>query len=388
MRRIVELDALRGLAAVLIMLAHAGIVYDNAWVWGLVDLFFVISGSFITGNILRGLGRSGFYHSFFRRRVLRTWPAYFLALAACLILSPLVKWDRPLTAWPYYLTFTQLAPLYFGLAAPSFSMMFLHTWTMAIEEQFYLLWPWLGRRAGHKHMPALIAGAIIVAILLRAWYGTPALLLTRCDSLALGAILGLLLTRPDWITTHRKSLIGLFAGIAALTLGIEAGFGSLIEIRRHNWPATPGLAIAASLDLFRVSAGYFAIVGLVLMFAGHRLLAPLRWRLPVFFGEISYGLYLYHPLVFGSLPRLYRRFVIRKLGLESEMLMEIAMLAVCVGLAALSRRTFEAWFLALKDGRSSSPPAAESPRRDDAHQTIPHGRDVAAAHEAPRMTAG
>jgi peptidoglycan/LPS O-acetylase OafA/YrhL len=66
-------------------------------------------------------------------------------------------------------------------------------------------------------------------------------------------------------------------------------------------------------------------------------------------GVISYGLYLYHPMVFGALPRLYQRFVERKLGLTSSLLRNVVLLCVCVILAELSRRLLEGPIQAWKD---------------------------------------
>ena len=87
MGRILELDALRGIAALIIVLAHIGLLPGTPWVLSMVDLFFVISGYFITTNILKNRTSSHFLSVFFIRRALRIWPAYYLALTACLILN-------------------------------------------------------------------------------------------------------------------------------------------------------------------------------------------------------------------------------------------------------------------------------------------------------------
>src|SRR5262249_50094785 len=136
MRRVLELDALRGVTAVVIMLAHIGLLNDSRWVFSSVDLFFVLSGYFITRNVLKNGRSPGFLPVFFARRAVRIWAAYYLAFAACLVLNRRLSWDKPPTAWPYYLTFTQNLHDYFGVPSPPFSGMFLHTWTLAIEEQF------------------------------------------------------------------------------------------------------------------------------------------------------------------------------------------------------------------------------------------------------------
>jgi peptidoglycan/LPS O-acetylase OafA/YrhL len=76
---------------------------------------------------------------------------------------------------------------------------------------------------------------------------------------------------------------------------------------------------------------------------------PLRDRRLCYVGTVSYGLYLYHPMVFAALPGVYKRFVMRRLGLTSTLLMDLVMLAVCFALAELSRRFLEGPILALKE---------------------------------------
>src|SRR5258708_4467104 len=112
MRRILELDALRGIFALTIVLAHVGLIADSKWVFSTVDLFFVLSGYFITTNVLRNRTTPRFLPVFFMRRSLRIWPAYYLALATCLVLNRSLKWDAPPEAWPYYLSFTQNVQAY------------------------------------------------------------------------------------------------------------------------------------------------------------------------------------------------------------------------------------------------------------------------------------
>ena len=99
----------------------------------------------------------------------------------------------------------------------------------------------------------------------------------------------------------------------------------------------------------RASLTYFGLAGFVLCAQGHAALAILRDARLCHLGRISYGLYLYHPLVFATLPRLYTRYVARRLGIESTLLMGLVMLGVCVVVAELSRRWLEDPIVALKE---------------------------------------
>src|SRR5262249_46366231 len=177
MRRVLELDALRGIFALTIVLAHVGMIPDSKWVFSTVDLFFVLSGYFITTNVLKNRQAPRFLPVFFTRRSLRIWPAYFLALGACLLLNRSLKWDAPPDAWPYSLTFPQSAQAYLKWPLPRFSGMFLHTWTLAIEEQFYILWPLLLFRAKRRAVWGVVVAFAAVPPVARALGYAPYLLL-------------------------------------------------------------------------------------------------------------------------------------------------------------------------------------------------------------------
>ncbi len=338
MGRILELDALRGIAALIIVLAHIGLLPGTPWVLSMVDLFFVISGYFITTNILKNRTSSHFLSVFFIRRALRIWPAYYLALTACLILNRSLKWDFRPDAWPYYFTFTQNVQAYLGWPIPRFSGMFLHTWTLAIEEQFYLIWPLLIYRTNRRGMFAIAIGFTLLSPLLRSFGYLPSLLLTRADGLALGSLLALILDKKSLarreILTYRLA----FATVSVLAILSPA--------------IVPGLSSGRYADvLFTTRSGmtYFGLTGLVLCMIEHPWLIVLRGRVLCYVGTVSYGVYLYHPLVFAALPTLYKRYVMRKLGLRSTLLMDLVMFVVCFMLAEVSRRWVEGPILRLKD---------------------------------------
>ena len=128
--------------------------------------FFRDLGLFHHDDSLGDVGSPKFFRKFFAKCALRIWPAYYLAFVVCLLLNRSLKWDMRGDGWIYYLTFTQNIQQYWGGAIPKFSLMFLHTWTMAIEEQFYLFWPFLVFATGRRRLP-LLAGFFVIAPLLR-----------------------------------------------------------------------------------------------------------------------------------------------------------------------------------------------------------------------------
>jgi peptidoglycan/LPS O-acetylase OafA/YrhL len=341
MRRILELDALRGITAVIIMLAHIGLLNDSNWVYSSVDLFFVLSGYFITNNIQKNRRKPGFLFVFFSRRALRIWPAYYVGLLACVVLNRYLKWDKPLDAIAYYLTFTQNIHAYFGWPSPQFSGMFIHTWTLAIEEQFYLLWPALLFRAGRQTALVLILGFVALPLVLRSSGFSSYLLLTRCDGLALGSLLA-------WILSDQERVAGNLGQFRAAFASV--GLASLLLPMVTPWPNGPGWdRLGRELFTSRACLSYFGLAGFVLCTQGHRALAILREKRLCHLGQMSYGLYLYHPLVFAALPALFRRHVMRPLGIQSTLPMNLGMLALCFLIAELSRRFLEEPVMAFKE---------------------------------------
>src|SRR5206468_651405 len=156
---------LRGLAILLVIAFHTlrvtgkegligrfgAAIQDSGWIG--VDLFFVLSGFLITGILLDSLGKPGYFRNFFARRTLRIFPLYYAVLTVSLFLVPALiglqrlpelyhrLLENQLWLWTYAANYLQATGRH---TLPGFG----HFWSLAIEEQFYLLWPfvvYLGR---------------------------------------------------------------------------------------------------------------------------------------------------------------------------------------------------------------------------------------------------
>lgn len=337
-----DIEGLRALAVCLVVACHAGVPGLAGGFIG-VDVFFVLSGFLITRLLVAEHRRSGGidWARFYARRFRRLLPALLLmlavtALAALLLLPPHLQGDHAVAAasaalWLSNLHFLTAAVDYFGQAAAGNP--FLHTWSLGVEEQFYLVWPLVvaGLMAAGRGRPA--AGfALLLALSLSACLlilpANPAaafyLMPTRAWQFAAGALVCLAVARPG---------DGRWAGAAGVA-GLGLILVGVVVLDEHQ--PYPGLAallptLGTALVLW---AGNVAPHGVV-----SRLLAiPPAQGL----GRLSYGWYLWHwpVLVIGG----------SFLG-AGRLLPNLALVLFALVLAAGSHRLVEAplrrqdWFL-------------------------------------------
>ncbi|CAN5655895.1 hypothetical protein BH23PLA1_BH23PLA1_03740 [soil metagenome] len=326
MRRVTELDSLRGLTALAIVFYHMH--PEFAFGWTRVDLFLVLSGYLVTSIVLKYHRAEGFLLTLFARRALRIWPCYLLALVLTVVLNPYLNEPFQLDGWPYFLTFSQNIPHYWGAEPPPFSEYFHHTWTLAIIEQFYLLWPVLIVLLSPRRIVPMALALILLSLGTRFWGLIPWVLLARCDGLALGGMLAALTADPDRVARHIgryrlgfSAAIVASAGLLALSLSHPTGT-SYHSTAESIWP---------SITIFGSSLLYFGLLGLVVCASGHPALAVLRHPRLVALGMISYGLYLYHPLTLVAVNRLADEF-----GIGPRWFVDGLELAACMTIAWLS----------------------------------------------------
>lgn len=303
-RRIPELDGLRGLAALAVIFYHGcprtGTRLDTVLGlgWTAVDLFFLLSGYLITGILLAGRPDRSFLGAFYARRSLRIWPLYYLALAAVVALAALAPAAFPpfsRATLAAYATYTQQIPGPWAPAGASYRPLG-HFWSLAVEEQFYLFWPPVVLLGGRRAVvPASVA---LLALCLSVRFGVGDaryLLVGRCDGLAYGAVLAVVLD-PARTAAGRRRLARPFAAlVGASALGILAW-----------WRLDGASLLAGEAILLPAVPLFFGLVGLVICLEGRPATAPLRARPLVSLGTISYGLYVYHWPVFVALDRLSR----------------------------------------------------------------------------------
>ncbi len=284
--RIKELDGIRGLAAVAIVVFHA----QPDWLplgWAAVDLFFGLSGFLITSIVLKHGQSPGFLRQFYLRRGLRIWPIYYLTILGLIVLAHHLPQRCNWSGFWYYLTYTQDVPLYWSNSAPRFHGYMNHTWSLAIEEQFYLLWPVLVLVCGPRRVPLLAIACVGLSVAGRSLGWPASLLLTRTDGLVLGGMLaaishsgGLPRARAGWLVWSLALLGG--SAVAVLAAALHLSCKDLAV-------SGPGLLAINTVGV--------AVIGIAVTRSGAAWLAPLRWGVLTYLGKISYGLYLYHYVI-------------------------------------------------------------------------------------------
>ena len=340
--RIVELDGLRGCACLLVVIGHYfGEVAHGlrflALEWIGVDLFFCLSGFLIGGILLDNRSSPSYFGTFYIRRGFRIFPIYYVVITLVLLALPRFAGVTEPAALPgiYYGYVQNFVMSFTGVEAPHWLM---PTWTLCVEEQFYLLLPVILFVTPQRWLPRILLLLIASASLFRLGLVLmPAnklalfmLLPSEWDLLFVGVLGAYALRGPAlWrrlTDNNRLALrIPIFAGFAAVLL-LAIG-DALLGVRSFDVVGRLALAIA--------------LTGLVLLLVSGSPEGA-RFRSPVlrFFGQISYGLYLIHQPIAGILHGaiLGGR---PDIGTSTQVAVTLAAIAVSVGLAYLSWVFFE-----------------------------------------------
>jgi peptidoglycan/LPS O-acetylase OafA/YrhL len=366
-----ELDGIRGIAILAVMLSHgAGLMGvlphhtpHSMWVslvafvmvpgWGGVDLFFTLSGFLITGILLRARERATYFSSFYARRVLRIFPVYYLFLVLTLIAGhvwPVFGTLLPSTAKERvsYFLYLQNWPLFWPnwLGLTSLWGIF---WSLAVEEQFYLVWPTFVRLLDLRAIMGICLVGFVLGTPLR-WFvihrwtgisvGVLHFPLSRLDGLFVGAACALYREMRGRAVPLRWAGVSFWTGAFAL---LYIGFLHIPEY----------FGIGIHITTFGI-AGFALMSGGLIVASQH----PLPWlqrvltlRPLTIAGKYSYGMYVYHLLIYSGFSWLARR-LSPATGGEFEVFLALAYIAVAIlvttAVAAASYHLFEERFLKLK----------------------------------------
>jgi peptidoglycan/LPS O-acetylase OafA/YrhL len=299
MRHMVQLDGLRAMAVLAVIFSHAGpaaIAHQiGAGALG-VRLFFVLSGFLITGILLRARYETAApgvaLRAFYARRFLRIFPLYYGVLFAIAALG------LPEARDAFWWHVSYASNYYYALQGQWGSAL-SHFWSLAVEEQFYLVWPWLVLFTPLRRLPFVLIGTILLGPVSRVILlhttdnlisaATPTI--ACLDSLGAGALLAWLWYAPGPAhaasrpAATRMTGIALVCGLACLAIVTLFGtLGTGWKIRLALWDLGASLVFVWLVN--GAARGFSGAAG--------RLLSS---RPLVYLGTISYGIYIFHPLV-------------------------------------------------------------------------------------------
>lgn len=362
------LDGVRGIAILLVLFTHlSSILRSNPYLysvlqvgWVGVDLFFVLSGFLITRILISTRQDERYYSRFYIRRGLRIWPLYFtyvlVIYAGLHFVSQIGAVQRfaETSVWLQENPLSLSRPLIFYLLfiqnLVDFHDMLGVTWSLCIEEHFYLIWPVLAKHFSMRSLRKVLwigfllspvvrlayfflaehSGTSYPKIFAMMYHSTP----FHLDSIIAGCLLGLYWI--EWPEPARFRMhFWVLLAVGAVT------FGSLLPFLKTD-------SFVSCFAFTALSILFAGVVGLALLGWNHRVFVNPQLR---YMGKISYGFYLIHePIVslFQSHPILHKIF-----HFHSVFLMELAG-AICatgisLGLATLSWKLFEKPVLGLKD---------------------------------------
>jgi peptidoglycan/LPS O-acetylase OafA/YrhL len=306
-----ELDGLRAIAILLVIIWHYLLGQTTpdmlptkvwmllSWSWSGVDLFFVLSG-FLIGRILIYYKTSpNYFKTFYMRRVLRIFPLYYLSLLlffVCMALGmaktfPVLFGDSiPYISYPLYIQNWFMVSKGFG---PNWLAV---TWSLAVEEQFYLLFPFVIYFVNNKHLPKIFIICILLAPLLRGiigGYGAYVLLPARMDALLVGALIAYYYQNGSiqkYLAPHART-------VATSTLLL---FGIILVLAYRETAKYTGDMLNHSLY-----AIFYGMLIITILVSKSKIIGSgLGNPVLMFIGKVSYSIYLIHQIVLIVLTKL------------------------------------------------------------------------------------
>jgi peptidoglycan/LPS O-acetylase OafA/YrhL len=282
--------------------------------WSGVDLFFVLSGFLIGGILVDARESEHYYATFYIRRAFRILPLYMVLLFLGFVVVELSSHFGQGAAsipihpapWQFYLTFTQ--NFYFGRHADATAWYLHPTWSLAIEEQFYLTLPLLIRKVNKERLLALSAGMVLFFCALRSllyWHGTINLMqcyvlpYCRFDSLFIGVTCAMLVRKPA-LYSHLQKHPELPIGMVIVT------GGAFFFMDPNLWSRNP---VLHTVGFTIIGLFYASLMMLVLVRPTGVISRALSYGPLMRLGTISYCVYLIHGSVISIVDSLLRHWL-------------------------------------------------------------------------------
>lgn len=345
------LDGLRGLAILLVVVYHNfGFINYFFFGWLGVDLFFVLSGFLITDILLKTASSPKYLTNFYVRRVLRIFPLYYLFVILCLFVLPRLSphfdvtyySDNQLWIWTYLQNWLYIFNPHDGTNALH------HLWSLAVEEQFYLIWPFIILLLKKPTYLLAFISLVLVAVVgfrLWIWLNQVADLayfnlytFSRIDGICIGCMIALLQRiNPGFLKKYTPWIVLFFAVM---------NFAFFFVNRKHEF-GFPYLALAG----YTTFAMMFGLLVNDAVTGDSKIIQKIFcFPLLRFFGKISYGFYMFHwPIYLLTGHWLFAQFSKYLSGNLLHISVSLIATLTAVIISWLSFRYYERYFLKLKD---------------------------------------
>ncbi|HEX3903406.1 MAG TPA: acyltransferase [Polyangia bacterium] len=370
-RYIKALDGIRGFGILFVVLFHYLLLIDRpsigfAWVW--VQMFFVQSGFLITGILLADKERRlpDYLKRFYSRRALRIFPLYFGFILVCTAAYLLFRKPAGFNRFaPYLYTYT------YNFSRLDQTMpkkgLFLQFWSLAVEEQFYLFWPFVIYFLGERALRRVLIAIIVAAPLFRFCFGvyltsrgfgpervgmiTYAFTFSQLDAFALGAAIPVFRLRE-----RVKRTGGLAAGLIGLALAVGLvhwwvlGRQGIVVPLSNFWGLGMGAGVHDHADrVWSYTVIDLAFMGVTLHLASPDYRGLFNSRPLIALGKIVYGLYVFHYVIVVAAARVYDGY------LHNATACFLLAFVACWAAAYVSYYGFEKRFLALRSRARRAP---------------------------------
>ncbi len=352
-------DGLRCFSVLWVLVAHLHInapfpisfIMGRGWVG--VDIFFVLSGFLITTLLLREQDKTGTVNirHFFIRRTLRIWPAYYLTIFFYLLIGFInFKLNSNYADTNIESVLNRLVILMPFLTNIDVSLtgfengVFLHSWSLALEEQFYLFWPFVFVLLGKQRSLYFAIGIILLCLFWRSYLaftyeqGVPVMIRTfygfdtRVDTIMMGCLLALLMQKHAFVDiASRITKHPAFFPIFCLSF-------IFIIYKIPRWSGYFGNSIGYTLLSFLI----MCLISFLIFNSDGKISTTLSQKLFVYIGKISFGIYLYHILIRNFFIELF-------ISSDNNLAYSISVILGSILFAHLSYTLFEKRILTLKE---------------------------------------
>ncbi|MBC7694100.1 MAG: acyltransferase [Burkholderiales bacterium] len=338
------INGLRAISAISVVVSHINLslVQFNLNNLGSIDLagygvtiFFAISGFLITFLMLKEKEKANIsITKFYIRRVLRIWPLYFLVLILSIVTAHIYHLGNLPGSLPFYILLAANIPFIFENALPFLG----HYWSLGVEEQFYLFWPWIFRNRKNplKFVVIFTITFFFLRLLFRLieykfGYSLPYTIIhvTRFDCMAIGGIGGIL-----W---HEKNFVFRKISKHIITQLISWTVIFLLMFNQYGIASVIDQEIVAIITVFLIINLSF----------NHKTIISLDYPIFDFLGKISYGMYVIHQLVIFYFARALNELTIDTIFKYPVIF--IGVIGLTILFAYMSYEFFEKWFLKIKE---------------------------------------